>query len=173
MCEIGCVEGEKIEILFLQLHHHIIKQQASKSKNQLHHVFGSVPHVRCRPARCRARYADRYGGCDEERSGGGRQQAVREVRVRRGRSDGVPRRRDVQEAQEVQEGAAAVVRYGDSELLPGAQGKQGSPLAVPERQGGGGRILQELPEGCRQERWNPLQRHCQRPHRPGLHGRER
>jgi hypothetical protein len=30
VCEIGCVEGEKIELLFLQLHQHIIKQQSNE-----------------------------------------------------------------------------------------------------------------------------------------------
>jgi len=41
VCEIGCVEGEKIEKLFLQLHHHIIKQQASKSKT-INYIMSSV-----------------------------------------------------------------------------------------------------------------------------------
>jgi hypothetical protein len=41
VCEIGSVEGEKIEKLFLQLHHHIIKQQASKSKT-INYIMSSV-----------------------------------------------------------------------------------------------------------------------------------
>jgi len=43
VCEIGSVEGEKIEKLFLQLHHHIIKQQASKSKTiNYNYIMSSV-----------------------------------------------------------------------------------------------------------------------------------